>query len=207
MTRNLVFLLFFLSSCAYVQYQNLPSVASKLIFGAENFIVDKNFYDSQPFSFAKVEVGRSGVSIFVLSKINSNDEFIWVSADNERLITKNGRIIALYSDRQFSFNYLNRGVFDNFPMENTREYLLQLEYPDAIFEQVASIEVLSHSEAVSRFDGFINTKLFIEEIKTQKLKWNYVNKYWQDNSNRVIKSTQTLHPNLQRISVNYYYKY
>ena len=120
---------------------------------------------------------------------------------------KNGRIIALYSDRQFSFNYLNRGVFDNFPMENTREYLLQLEYPDAIFKQVASIEVLSHYEAVSRFDGFINTKLFIEEIKTQKLKWNYVNKYWQDNSNRVIKSTQTLHPNLQRISVNYYYKY
>lgn len=207
MIKNLFTVAIMLSSCAYVQYQNLPGVFKELAFGVDDILISRDFYESQPYSFAKLNIGRSGVSIFVLSKINADDEYTWISADNERLITKNGKIIALYSEKQFSFKYINKRVFSDFGAKNKLEYLLELEYPPAIFSQEATVEIVSEWDELKRFDESIKTKLMLEAVTTQKLRWNYTNKYWFDAEGRIVQSSQLLHPNLQRIRIEYYYKY
>jgi len=207
MIKKLFTVAIMLSSCAYVQYQNLPSVFKELAFGVDDIVISRDFYASQPYSFAKVNIGKSGVSIFVLSKVNADNEFTWISADNERLITKNGRIIALYSEKQFSFNYINKRVFSDFGSKNKLEYLLELEHPPAIFSQEASLEIGSTWDEIKRFDESIKTKLVLEAVATQKLRWNYINQYWYDADGRIVQSSQLLHPNLQRIRIEYYFKY
>ena len=50
-------------------------MVNELVFGAEDFVIDQSFYDNFEFSFAKIRIGRSGTAIFVLSGINSNNEY------------------------------------------------------------------------------------------------------------------------------------
>lgn len=208
MTKLIFLIIFFLSSCAGIQYQNLPKMVNELVFGAEDFVIDQSFYDNFEFSFAKIRIGRSGTAIFVLSGINSNNEYEWVSSTKEKLITKNGKVIKLFSEKEYTFSYLNPSIFNNFPNEEFSEYLIELEYPAAVFKQSSIIKKQSIDQPF-KFLGkeLSNVTHLIETVRTERFKWEFTNEYWFNESQQIIKSSQYLHPNLQKITIEFYYKY
>ena len=195
MIRIIAFIIFFLSSCSIIQYNDVLPLLRTGIFGVEDIDVNKSFYDSQEFSFLKVNLGRSSVSIFVLAEIRGSD-YVWISATKEKLITRNGKIIYLNSD-PYSFRFI--GLDERFSpiyfQNNSKEYLLELINPKAIFHQDVNFYVVQGSDVFSRFDGVKNAVQVIEEVKTSKLKWHSKNEYWfETDTNEVLASNRKSTP-------------
>ena len=69
----------------------------------------------------------------------------------------------------------------------------------------------SHNFFQNRFTEvkfYIDPKYVIEEnFNTEFFRWNGKNIYWLDENLNVIRSVQTIHPNLSEISIDYFYKY
>ena len=86
-------LIFLLSSCGAIGFQELPIIASQIYDFEKNntFDVTKEFYNTKKFSFIKVNKG-SGHSIMTLSTIEDN-KYTWLNSLDEKIVTLNGRII------------------------------------------------------------------------------------------------------------------
>ena len=75
--------------------------------GYKDINISEEFYDQQEYSFAKIKVGRSSPVILSLAFIKDGI-YEWVSADEERIYTLNGKIIIektmarVYNGRSFS---------------------------------------------------------------------------------------------------------
>jgi len=204
MTRLfLIIYIFSLSACAYVEYSQVPKAISKIILGGKDIEITQDFINKSNFSFAKVRLGKSDASIFVLSRVNQNREYEWVSSENEKLITKNGKIIALYTDPSLSFRYINPGKFSVFPFIDEENFLLEFQSPKAIFNQVIRVK----KSEISQQDFDDKFLLFSESVVTEKFNWNYENKYWIDEKSRVVKTQQFIHPSLKMATVEFYFKY
>ena len=198
-----VIYIFLLSACAYVEYSQIPNTISKILLGGKDIEVTQDYINKSDFSFAKVRLGKSDASIFVLSRVNQNNEYEWVSSEREKLITKNGKIIALYTEPSLSFRYINPGKFRLFPFIDKENFLLEFQSPKAMFNQVISVKKIE----ISQGDFDDSYLLFSESVVSEKFKWNYENKYWMDEKSRVVKTQQYIHPSLKMATVEFYYKY
>lgn len=209
MIRLITIIFIFLTSCAHIQYENLPMVAKELVLGVDDIKVTQDFFDSFEYSFAKVKIGRYGVAIFVLSEINDKGEFLWISSTNERMYTKNGKIFKLYSDSEYSFTLLESPDTNFLTQDNMKvEYFIEFHNPHAVFKQEALFKKYRSKEDIFYLGKYIPRPIEVSEyIKTFKFRWAFSNKYWFDNKNNVIRSKQYIHPNLGQIDIEYYYKY
>ena len=207
MIKYICVIFLFVQSCAYIDYSNLPSAVNKLFVGVKDFKISQEYYETRKFSFAKVRVGRSGASIFVLSEIRPNSKYVWISEDNERLITKNGKIIALYSDPEFSFNLLEELAFNYSENLSALTYLIKFHHPEAFFEQTSSLDLYKENVELYRLGETVYVNQFNERVTTNKLRWNFINTYQLNNRGVVLQSEQYIHPNLPKISIEYYFKY
>ena len=67
--------------------------------------------------------------------------------------------------------------------------------------------VVQDSDVFSRFNGVQSAIQIIEEVKTNKLKWNFKNEYWFDTETKqILASNQKIHPNLPMVRVEFYLK-
>ena len=82
-----------ISNCAYISYNQVIPLARNAILGVEKIKVDDNLIESIDYSFARVNLGRSASVIMILEKIDSQNNYHWISSDSEKLITSNGKII------------------------------------------------------------------------------------------------------------------
>jgi len=203
MTR-IPMVLLFLSSCSAISYSELPGLVKDSVFGVD-FEVTNEFYDSQPYSFAKIKVGRSIVAITVLVKVQ-NGTYTWISQDGERIYTRDGKIIETdglaHDIKILDSNNLKPIPFTEFT-SNTMKYqeiLLQLDRPHAIVSHF-----LSFSE-VGVDSSYFNTMLYKEAFDSGKLAWKKDNLYWVDTEGRVIKTEQYIHPKMPKITMEFYYK-
>ena len=208
MTKNFLIVvvgILTVSSCAFIDYTKLPVVAKDLIVGKENLEITRSIYDAYPYSFAKVRIGRDKSLIFVLSTINANGEYTWISEDYDRLITFDGKVIKfITSNEEINFRYL-KNSFSIKNLENfNRENIIELLSPKAIFMQDATINI-KDQQTIIRFKESLNVRIIEESIVTKELKWAFNNSYWMNN-NTVIKSKQHLHPNLPQVVIEFYYK-
>jgi hypothetical protein len=208
MTKNFLIVvvgILTVSSCAFIDYTKLPVVAKDLIVGKENLEITRSIYDAYPYSFAKVRIGRDKSLIFVLSTINANGEYTWISEDYDRLITFDGKVIKfITSNEEINFRYL-KNSFSTKNLENfNRENIIELLSPKAIFMQDATINI-KDQQTIIRFKESLNVRIIEESIVTKELKWAFNNSYWMNN-NTVIKSKQHLHPNLPQVVIEFYYK-
>ena len=208
MTKNFLVLvagILTVSSCAFIDYSKLPVVAKDLILGEEDLEITRSIYDAYPYSFAKVRIGRDKSLIFVLSTINANGEYTWISEDYDRLITFDGKVIKfITSNEEINFRYL-KNSFSTKNLENfNRENIIELLSPKAIFMQDVTINI-KDQQSIMRFKERLNVRIIEENIVTKELKWAFTNSYWMNN-NSVIKSKQHLHPNLPQVVIEFYYK-
>lgn len=209
MTKNLLIVvagILTVSSCAFIDYTKLPVVAKDLIVGKEDLEITRSIYDAYPYSFAKVRIGRDKSLIFVLSTINANGEYTWISEDYDRLITFDGKVIKfITSNEDINFRYLKNSFSTQTNLENfDSENIIELLSPKAIFMQDATINI-KDQQTIIRFKESLNVRIIEERIVTKELKWAFTNSYWMNN-NSVIKSKQHLHPNLPQVVIDYYYK-
>lgn len=192
----------FIASCAHIDYASLPKAASTLIRGAEDITITNEYFNQQDYSFLKLRRGRSGTSIFVLSTIASNGDYVWVSADLEKLITRNGKVIKLYSESPINFRVVD---FKNHVLMNgSSGYFLELEKPHALLSQSVVIAHISE-DSIPWLGQSVKADLFEESIETEKLNWAFTNLYWVVEG-RVIRTEQRVHPNLSKLTIEYYYK-
>lgn len=190
----IISLCLFVSNCAYISYNQVIPLARNAILGVEKIKVDENLIESTEYSFARVNLGRSASVIMILEKIDSNNNYHWISSDSEKLITSNGKIIKT-RDLIYNFEAINY----SFNLENSDGYYDVMFYdPKAFIEQRFEIKE-QESEG--------NLKMYTETIFNTPLKTSWKNIYKVNDLNFVIYSKQRIHPNLPEIEMDIYYKF
>ena len=173
------------SSCALINYQDLPEIVSTAVFGVEDINVDQELINQKKYSFAKVSLGRTGVALLTLSTIEG-DNFRWVSESGEVIITKNGKVVKTEGLPH------NIDLIESKKIEsNKQEAFIFLSNPDAFITQRLTIITTDDS-----------TK---ELFKTIRFKWKGENVYKYNANGLPIFTRQDIHPKLPIIEINFYY--
>ena len=89
-------------------------------------------------------------------------------------------------------------------MNGSSGYFLELEKPHALLSQSVVIAHISE-DSIPWLGQSIKADLFEESIETEKLNWTFTNLYWVV-EDQVIKTEQRVHPNLPKLTIEYYYK-
>lgn len=204
--KNSILITLFLSSCAFIDYTALPSITKSIVFGAEDINVTQEFYQGQKYSFVKVKIGRHSIAIFVLSRIDG-DKFHWIASNGSRLTTlRDGRPIQLTSS-SYNFQIIPVGDYINFSSpQMPYEYFISLEGPKAYFNQTSILSVEGRSEI-----DYLNEKILVnlvrEEVQSLSMKWNYENRFYTNNSGLGIRSELYFNPLVEKLELNFYYKF
>lgn len=202
MIRTIFSLFLFLSSCSFIEVQDIPAYSRVVIFGVPDIEVSNEYYKDMPYSFAKIKLGRSKIAILSLLDIHK-EVYIWIAEDGTKIYTKNGKIIqTLGLDHDINhltdWNYLlNLSYYVTYSE-------IQLSTPRALINQ-KSILKYSHDETIS-LERDYQTKVFLENFNTVRYRWADQNTYWVSEEGRVLRSIQKIHPDLGRIEITFFYK-
>ena len=203
MTKTILpLILLLISSCSFIEVQDIPAYSKLLIFGAPDIEISNEYYLEMPFSFAKVKLGRSGVAILSLTSIDKGT-YSWIGEDGTRIYTRNGKIIQTFG-LDHNVSHLTEW---NYPF--TRSYFkatseIQLGNPPALLSQQSTL-TFSHEELIG-LEKEYQAKVFIEAFSSNRFKWSDENIYWVSERGKVIRSIQRIHPNLEDIEITFYYK-
>lgn len=188
MIRRYLLPIFILSSCAFVEYNQLPALTYRAIVGADDIAIDNEFLAKQKFSFVKVKMGKQSIAIMTLAKIQG-DTYRWVSASGEIITTYKGRIIETiglpYNIKQVSYTALTN---------NTAESFVYFNNPEAMVNKLIKID-----EVIKEY------KFKEEEFLVKKIKWKGVNIYKFNERDLIVYSKQSIHPRLPDIEMFFYY--
>ena len=203
--KKVFLILFLLNSCAHLEYREIYDLAKNSIVGIEDLKIDSEFLENRQSSFIKIKLGRTRIAIFSLSSY-SGDIFTWVGANNEKIITKNGRIIAT-NELDYNLEILTKSQIGLSSNENSQyEVLIALSEPSATISQLITVNKLEN-QTLSREQNYLAEK-YLEEFKTKTYKWSGTNYYWIDQKSRLpLKTIATPHPLLGQIEIDYFYKY
>jgi hypothetical protein len=187
MIKKYLLPIFILSSCAFVEYNQLPALTYRAIVGADDIVIDEDFLAKQKFSFVKVRMGKQSIAIMTLANI-AEDTYRWVSASGEIIVTNKGRIIETtglpYDIKQISYTPLSN---------NTVESFVYLANPEAIINKLISI------------DKDVDNKFVEEKFLVKKIKWKGRNIYEYNDRNLIVYTKQSIHPRLPDIEMIFYY--
>ena len=197
---KLSFLLVLLSSCAFISYNELPSLLSDAVFGSEKINIDKDFYDKADFSFINIRLNNKSSAVLTLFDIENNN-FKWISSDGEILITRNGKMhqtIGLQND----FEILN----NEFTTKNNLafKHYIKLTNPAGLFA-VQNRIIFTGMTEIEYLDKATIVDVYEETSYIELLNRKVVNIYYV-NGGKVIKSIQDVQPSLGKILIEYYYK-
>lgn len=197
-----VFIFLFLSSCAQFTLQDYKSLYEATFSKSENdFSVSQDDIDSRQYSFAKVRIGDEPPAILVLAFIR-NDLFVWLSANGQKLITKNGKIIETFGLKH-NIKILDSRDFKLYASEY--DLLAQLSNPKAIIKY--NLKISQDPKKISSENNQKSFLLYHEEYYSSPLRWQGKNYYWVDPiSNLTIRTDQSIHPYEDRIQIDFYYK-
>jgi len=184
-----------MSSCSGFDYFQAAPLIKNSLMGYKDINISDEFYDQQEYSFVKIKIGRSSPVILSLAFIEDGI-YEWISADEERIYTFNGKIIkTLGLDHNLNFlTGKSLPEFNLLPMTQSR--LAELTNPSGMITQTAKIYA-DH-----------NAGIIYEEVVTSSFNWTYTNTYEVDqDSGLVKKSTQKVHPYLSEFSIEFFYKF
>ncbi len=194
--------IFLLSSCAQLTIQDYRTLIQATFSKEDNDIfITQEYVDTKEYSFAKVKIGDSMPAILVLAFIYE-DSFVWVSAEGQKLVTKNGKVIET-----FGLKY-NSKILDSQDYKLTESefnLLTQLDNPRAIINYNSKITHESNLDFIDSSDTALS--LYYEEFSASPLRWQGRNYYWVDPKNQLtIRTNQSIHPFEDRIQIDFYYK-
>ena len=193
----LVLVLFFVSSCQYISYNQVIPLARQAIIGFPDIELTEEYIAKQRYSFARLDLGKGANIIMVLSDIDNNF-YTWISATGEKLITYNGKIVKTIG-LIHNIEIYNSTTFKVFSPKNNYSgiYNVMLKDPTAFIEQKFYTQLIQKTDSLE----------LIESIEIDVLNLKYSNSYVIDfKSGRTIKSTQRIHPKLPEIKIDFIYK-
>lgn len=200
---RVILILFLLSSCSYVSYSQVAPMIKVATIGAPKETITKKDFEQAEYSFLKVRIGRSANANLTLATVENNI-LQWVSASDEKIYTYNGKIIKVsgigqnISFMSYSKFLIQPQIIDSFDV--------RLFNPDAVIQQVSDMRFVDYRD-IDYLGKIINVKYFKEHVVTKEFRWKYTNHFWVDgNSNMVIKSRQSIHPNFPDLEIEYFYK-
>ncbi len=229
MIKYIVFIIFLISSCGNlpITYAQNFSDVNNVIFGFPKKEITEEIFDEYEFSFAKVQFDRGPYSILILAYIDG-EIYEWVGADNVRLFTKNGRVIKTSGLRndfeikspydpvsleiatsKFTDSYLSRLTSILLSENEARNYyeIIDLYNPD-LFNATLSTTYVSSSDTIMRFGKKKDVSLIKQYAEIDSIAWKEINEFHVDqDSKKVIQSSQVLHPRLSRVNIEFYYKF
>lgn len=201
--NKLIFALVFLGSCASFTVEDYKLIATSVFRTYPDMILTKEFIDSKDYSFIKVKIDRADPVIMSLVSIEKNI-YTWVSETNEKLITKNGKIIRT-EGLDHDFSILNTSEIDL--ANKTIELLIQLQNPQALISQTSSISV-TESLVKHSSKNYENTVIYTEDFKSKRFNWKGQNYYWKSlDLDLVIRTHQHFHPYQPSYDIQFYYKF
>jgi len=200
MNKKFLFCAVFFSSCAQLTFQDYQNVADLIFQENEQLRINSEYIENRNFSFAKINIGNKNSAILSLVTIE-NDIFTWISANGEKVITRNGRIIESHG-LDYDFITLNSTEFQFEP--RSYELIVQLENPRAIITQSNTIS-LAGDESLF-LDKQYQTELFIENFLSSPINWKGKNYFWIDKSTGLaLRTHQHVHPYEESIELEFYY--
>ena len=193
-------ILLFFSSCSAVSYSELGPLVKTAVLGSPDIEISQDYVADKEYSFARMRLGRSATAILTLSRIE-NDIFIWVSGNNEKIYTYNGKVIKI-DGLIHNFESYNYKLFDLQSLLNKEIHSYEMDIffinSDAFVSQAVSLEIQRPNN---------ETLHIIENINTNGFRWKVTNEYWIDSNSRLpVKSHQHIHPHLPKIEIDYYFK-
>jgi hypothetical protein len=197
--RYLLPLLLLTHSCAFISYSEIIPLIKDVTVGGEDIELTNEYIAQQPYSFIRVDLGKGANIIMVLQKIE-NGFYTWVSEDEEKIMTYNGKIINT-AGLIFNMDIINPSMFKYFSNSNlySGTYDTFLKDPKAYIEQDFQISMVDEGE---------DYLLFEEKIVVKVLNAEYSNFYWLDRTSGLPKKTkQDIHPSLPTLRIDFIYKY
>lgn len=206
MIKALLLFLFLFSSCSQVPiaYSDIPVTIYRSAFGFPDEIVTIEDYESYEYSFAKAKFGNGQTVTLILSSIENN-QFHWVGSDSIKLITQNGRIIQTYglpNDLEISVHGDRKNLVDGDIYFET----ISFNNPILLNASLKSLITFYKTEDYLLFDNRVSSNIFYEDISITSIGWNKKNTYYVDPSNNPLKTIQYIHPFLDKITIEFYFK-
>ena len=150
-----------------------------------------------PYASSILKIGKGTPGLIILESKSDNQE-IWVSADNVFIVLSEGRIVktnGLANNlTRFSSSIRASSLlsFDN----SNLTYYYSYDLPQLIDLEVKSEIRLIGKDSIKILDKEMNLNLIEEKISNNYLGWNVINKFWLDDEGFVWKSLQHISPKL-----------
>ena len=141
--NKLILACLLLNSCAYLEYREMYDFAKVSIVGVDDIEIDPSYLEDREFSFIKVKLGRSKVATLTLVSVQDNI-YEWIGANNERIITMHGRVIAT-SGLEYNLQILNTAKIGDV-VDIEKNLLISLSEPSAIVSQSITLSLIHISE-------------------------------------------------------------
>ena len=159
-----------------------------------------------PYAMILIEFRKSEF-IFILAEDLGNDQLKWVDASSNGFITENGKIIRSFMGLQkdiieYDSPELSKIIKELDESEYvTKDSFIQLTGPStSILSKISTYYITDKDFLQNKISGKIEgVNLLVEEFSVPKINWHDKNVYWIDDSGKVLKSKQTIHPNLGKI--------
>ena len=146
---------------------------------------------------------KNKINITIITLID-NGYYEWVSSENIKIITLSGRIvrtIGLPHDAYRSSAPLNNCCSDLSSIEPIRLYS-----PDLFGNSLVTNLEIEKNIPLSYLEESIQTKLIKESYSLSEINWKGTNLYYFDDSFRPILTLQKIHPYLDEIRMQFFYK-
>ena len=208
MIRHLSFIFIFItaSSCSQLpilSYSDMPKILYRSAFGFPDEEITLDTFNSYKYSFAKVRFGKGEPVTLILASIDV-DLYSWIGSDGVKLITKNGRIIKT--------NGLPHDI--NIKASNLKVTFAEGQFYETVnFKQPlliganlsSNIKFLEYKDYL-HVGQLIRARVFAEEISIKNIAWQEDNLYIFDENDRALKTIQFIHPFLDEIVMDFYFK-
>ena len=184
-------------------YVDAYKALKNAVIGFEDTGITKKTIDNIPYASSLLKIGKGPQGLLILESISSTKE-TWISEDGVYLVVDNGRIIKTAG--------LNNNLIDfispikdfkniNEMVGRTYKYYYSYDYPYLRDLEVEVELKAKGKQKITIFNEVFDLALIEEELTNNYLGWSFINKYWVDEENNVIKSIQKFSPKLPEFTM------
>lgn len=199
-----------ISSCSNFPLYNYGlNVVKESYFSLDTVVVDEEYVKNAKYAFIRVRFGSSRSALLTL--LRSKDGVLeWISADDIRLYTYNGKIVKTFGLPN-DIEILNfRKNYSSLKLQKEFSYIINF-YEPKLLEQVTSIKVKNkgYKKIKNPVQGKakLETVLIEENIYVESINWNRKNKFYFNSENQIEMTRQYLHPFSTPITIEFIKKY
>jgi hypothetical protein len=155
------------------------------IIGQPDAPISRQTVANLPYASIAAKIGKGPRSLLILWQA-SNDELLWLSADNAAIVTRHGRVVrtaglpenirSTQSDRSDPLELgLHKQASAHYSriVDFGRDHAVNVSQIDSLLERVGPRDIVIEEIA-------FKTVVYHEQCEDRSRNWNFQNKYWLD---------------------------